>query len=891
MTDTAGNVIANELLATKLHAPRRRRELVHRPRLNDRLVRSHQPVLTLVSAPAGFGKTTLLTEWFGDVDDSRALTAWLALDEGDNDSAVFGSYLVAALQTVAPQVGITAVAVLRSARSLQSAVAVLINDLQTLSDDVVLILDDYDVIHSTDVHEAIAFLIEHAPPRFRLVLASRADPPLPLARLRARGDLLEVRAADLRFTDDEASTYLNERMGLQLAPRDVGALEVRTEGWIAALQLAALSLRGRDDVAGFIANFTGNDRFVVDYLAEEVLERQPRDVRDFLMHTAVLDRFTGSLCDAVTGRTGGKATLEMLDRANLFVVALDDRREWYRYHHLFADVLRARMLDEQPERLSELHRRASEWFDAHGDASEAIAHAMAGRDVERAAQLIEMATPMMRQTRQEATLRRWLEALPVELFEDRPVLSLALVGARMATGDSIGVETLVERAEQWLQTPHATPIVFDHYEFTRLPIQIEMYRAGVALLAGDTDGTIAHATRVLELAEPSDHLPRAAGAALLGLAHWSLGDLDKARIRYTESLECFVKANFIPDLMGVSLGLADIQIAQGRLRDARRTFESALKHASVYTALRGTADINVGLSELMLESNDLDEAARHLQISTELGEHAGLPQYAYRWRVAMARLRQAHGDLDGALELLSEAEAVYNTDFSPAIEPIAAMKARVQLSQGDVASARRWVASRKLAAGDDLNYVREYEHITLARTLLAESSDDTVAFVTRLLAAAEAGNRERRVVELLALLALALEANGDRHAAVLALEQALVRAVPDAYVRVFIDAGAALISLLRSVSLSDDAKRHAQRVISGANPTNAPPRRGGLVDELSARELDVLRLLRSELGGPEIARELHVSLNTVRTHTKNIYTKLGATNRREAIRRAAELGL
>ncbi|MGH9134073.1 MAG: helix-turn-helix transcriptional regulator, partial [Ilumatobacteraceae bacterium] len=349
---------ATPLVATKLHAPQRRRELVRRPRLNSRLLKARQPALTLVSAPAGFGKTTLLSEWFGESVGEDRSTAWLSLDARDNDPVVFWSYVVAAVQTVAPAVGETAESLLQSSQQpLESVVATLLNDLAELTTDIVLVLDDYHVIESADLQRSVEFFLEHLPPRIRLVLASRSDPLLPLARLRVRGDLLEIRADDLRFTIDEAVSYFNEAMGLELAASDVSVLEARTEGWIAALQLAALSMHGRDDIGRFIENFSGDDRFVVDYLAEEVLERQTEAVRRFLLETAVLSRFTGSLCDAVTGSSGGKATLEMLDRANLFLVPLDDRRLWYRYHHLFGDLLRARLLDERPGQIVELHRR------------------------------------------------------------------------------------------------------------------------------------------------------------------------------------------------------------------------------------------------------------------------------------------------------------------------------------------------------------------------------------------------------------------------------------------------------------------------------------------------------------------------------------------------------
>jgi LuxR family maltose regulon positive regulatory protein len=852
--------------------------------------------LTLVSAPAGFGKTTLLTDWFAGDGRDRS-TAWLSLDARDNDPAVFVSYLVAALRTVAPDVGTSALSLLRSSPgALEAVVATLLNELHAGATDVVLVLDDYHVIESTEIHEAVAFLLAHLPARVRLIVATRSDPPFPVARLRVRGELREIRAADLRFTADEATTYFSDTMGLDLTAENVDALEARTEGWIAALQLAALSMQGREDVTAFIDSFTGDDRFVVDYLAEEVLERQPDDVRSFLLQTAILGRLTGSLCDAVTGGRGGAAMLERLDRANLFVVPLDDRRLWYRYHHLFGDVVRARLVGEQPEQVRELHRRASAWYDEHGERPEAIGHAMAGDDPESAARLIELEAPAMRQGRREATLRRWLEALPDDLLPARPVLSATFVGALMATGDPTGVEPLLRNAERWLEdgAQEPSPIVFDRDEFARLPAEVAMYRAGLALLAGDISGTISHASRIVHLAAPSDHLPLGGAAALTGLAYWAIGELEAARIHYAEAVQHFIDADFIPDVLGCSLGLGDIQVAQGRLEAARATFEAGLGHGRDRPGLRGTPDMHVGLSEIFLERNDIGRAALHLRASRELGDHAGLPQHAYRSRVATARLLAAQGDLDGALALLDEAKRFYNTDFSPPIRPIPALEARLHLARDDLAAARRWVRDRALTADDDLDYLHEYEHITLARTLLAAadraSLDSAVDLLERLLAAADKGERTGSVVEISVLLALAQRARGDDAAAAAALDEALVRAAPQGYVRVFLDEGPTMTALLRSTPLHGTARDHARRVLGAVSSEDATPSRSGLVDELSAREIDVLRLLRSDLSGPDIARELLVSLNTLRTHTKNIYAKLGVNNRREAIRRAAELG-
>jgi LuxR family maltose regulon positive regulatory protein len=398
----------------------------------------------LVSAPAGFGKTTLLVDWLASLPAAAggepARGAWLSLDVADNDPARFWRYVVAALRTVEPDVGEDAVALLEDSQAppVEMALTTLLNELGTSGRDLIVVLDDYHVIDSPAVHDAMRFLIAHLPPRLHLVLVSRVDPPLPLSRLRASGDLVEVRAVDLRFTDEESTAYLNEIMGLELRPDHVRALDERTEGWIAALQLAALSMAGRQDVAGFIAGFAGDDRYVVDYLVEEVLQRLPADVQDFLLRTSVLDRMNGALCDSLTDRHDARGVLEALDRDNLFVVPLDDRRHWYRYHHLFADVMRGRLLAERPDLAPALHRRAAAWHDQEGDVAEAIRHSLLAADYVRAAELVEKVIPELRRERQEATLRGWLEALPQEVLFARPVLCNGLAGARMSTGDFHG---------------------------------------------------------------------------------------------------------------------------------------------------------------------------------------------------------------------------------------------------------------------------------------------------------------------------------------------------------------------------------------------------------------------------------------------------------------------
>jgi LuxR family maltose regulon positive regulatory protein len=907
--------VASPLLETKFHVPTRRRGLVARFRLNERLRRADESALTLVSAPAGFGKTTLLTDWLTTARADGRATAWLSLDHSDNDPALFWAYFIAALKTAAPAVGEGALALLSSTESPTEAfVVTLLNDLAAVSDDVVVILDDYHVIEEPDIRDGMAYLVEHLPPQIRLVIASRADPALPLARLRARRELVEIRAADLRFTLDEAAAYLNEVMGLELTPADVAALEGRTEGWIVALQLAALSMQGRDDVAGFIAGFAGDDRYIVDYLVGEVLQRQPEHVQSFLLQTSILSRLNGALCDAVTGQDGGRPMLEALDRGNLFLVPLDDRRLWYRYHHLFAEVLRARLLDEQPNQVNELHRRASDWCARNGDQPAAVGHALDGEDFERAADLVEMAATPLRQARQEATLRRWIEALPEELFGARPVLAIALVGVHMVRGDIEGVESRLQKIEQLLEATAAPEgpegpgvsstamVVIDHEEFRRLPSQIAVYRAGQALILGDATGTMTHARRALDLAADDDHLGHGAAAALLALAHWNQGDLDAAHRWYSDSLASLEHAGHLSDVLGLTLAVGDILIAQGRLGEAMSTYRRGLKVASRQAplVLRGTADMHVGMGELFRERNDLDAARQHLVTSTNLGEHAGLPQNAYRSQVALARIRQAQGDLAGAEDLLDEAQRVYTGDYSPDVRPVAALRARVQLAQGKVGDALAWANERHLSATDTLSYIHEFEHITLARALLAQNSTprgdgprcEATQLLARLLAAATQGRRTGSIIEILVLQALAHQARADVPAALASLEQALTLAEPEGYIRTFLDEGAAMTTLLRAAAQQGRARDYARHLLAADSLTGhrAPVQRG-LVDPMSERELHVLRLLRTDLSGPDIARELTVSLNTMRTHTKNIYAKLGVNNRRAAVRRAEELDL
>ena len=904
-------------LSTKLYIPPTQPQTVLRPRLVERLNEGllSGSKLTLISAPAGFGKTTLLSSWLAGCGRP---VAWLSLDEGDNDPVRFLIYLVSALQTLRPQVGEAALQILQSPQPppIEAILTILLNEIAAIPDNFIFILDDYHLVDDRAIDNALTFLLEHLPPKMHLVITTREDPNLPLARLRVRRQLTELRAADLRFTPTEAADFLNQVMSLNLSAEDVSSLETRTEGWIAGLQLAALSMQGHTDVARFVQEFAGDHRYIVDYLVGEVLQRQPEPVRNFLLQTSILDRLNGPLCDAVTGQPGGSARLDTLQRGNFFLTPLDDRRYWYRYHRLFADVLHMHLMAEQPEQVSALHRRASVWFAQNGLTADAIRHALAGEDFERAADLIEQTFQTMGRNRQEAILLGWLKALPDALIRDRPVLCNMYAGVLMQTGGIQGVETWLLAAERWLNSKEAgrglpggasgTMVVADQEEFSRLPGAVAVHRAGLALLLGNAAGTMEYARQALDLAPEDDFLRRGGAATLLALAYWTIGDLKAARQMYVEGMPWLRQAGNISDVIGCTLALADIYIAQGRLREALRSYEQALQLAADHgtPAMRGTADMLVGIGELYRERNDLQAAIQYLQRSKDQGEHTGLPQNPYRWRVALARIRQAEGDLNGALDLLNQAERLYVGDFSPNVRPVPALRARLWVAQGRLAEALDWTRERGLSARDDLSYLREFEHITLARLLLAGHRDvlqEGIGLLERLLKAAQQAGRMGSAVEILILLALAHQASGDTPAALNALQQAVTLAEPEGYMRMFLDEGRPMEQLLREAAAHNILPEYTGRLLrgfeaaqhrgAGEAPLLITPVALPLVEPLSQRELEILALFKTELSGPEIARELVIALSTVRTHTKSIFSKLNVNNRRAAVRRAAELGL
>ncbi|MCJ7512098.1 MAG: tetratricopeptide repeat protein [Anaerolineales bacterium] len=898
------------ILATKLYVPPPRANLVLRPRLIERLNGglSSGCKLTLISAPAGFGKTTLVSEW---VAGCGRPVAWLSLDEGDNDLACFLTYLVAALQTIAANIG---AGVLRTLQSPQppapvSVLPILLNEITTLPEDSVLVFDDYHVIDAKPVENALAFLLEHLPPQMHLVIATREDPDLPLARLRARSQMTELRATDLRFTRAEAAEFLNRMMGLNLGDADIAALEARTEGWIAGLQLAALSMQGRSDTAGFIRSFTGSHHFILDYLVEEVLQRQPEHVRNFLLQTAILDRLSGPLCDAVTAQDGSREMLETLERGNLFLIPLDDQRQWYRYHHLFAEVLQAHLLEAQPDRVSTLHRRASEWYEQSRLPPDAIRHALAAEDFERAAGLIELAWSAMALSYQSSTWLGWVKALPDGLIRIRPVLSLGYAWALLDGGELEASEARLHDAECWLDTPTDKMVVVDKEQFRSLPASIATARAFRSLALGNVPSAVEYAQQALELTPEDDQATHIQATSLLVLALYASGDMEAAERSLADFHTNLRKTGDILTLIGTTFLLADIRVALGRLHEAESSYQHSIRLATGLGEPMplGTADLYRGLGELYLERGDLEAAAQHLQTSQTVGEQTTLTDWPHRLCVSQARLKEAQGDLDGALALLDEAERVHIRGPLPEVRPVPALKARVWLKQGRLAEAQRWAREQGLSADADIRYTREFEHITLARVLIAAgrsdreagSLDEATRLLGRLLQAAETGGRMGSAIQILLLQALACQAQNDLSNALPPLERALALAEPEGSVRIFVDEGEAMRLLIEEQSRDrgHPLSAYADKLLAAFTQPVAAPRTpiihhdSDMIEPLSERELEVLKLLRTELSGPEIAQQLIVSLHTLRTHTNNIFKKLGVNNRRAAVRRAEELAL
>jgi len=909
------------LLATKLHVPWPPPGFVPRPRLVRALGDGLASGRVLICAPAGSGKTALLADW---ARNGGRPVAWLGLDAGDSDPARFWRYAVAALDRARPGLAGRLGPLLGPPPppSLAALVTAVVNELgaQPGDGEVLLVLDDYHLVDSGPVHESVAFLLENLPPGLRVVVSSRADPPLPLARLRARGQLAELRSAELRFTSAEAAALLAESAGPGLPGTAVAALTDRTEGWAAGLQLAGLSLRGHADPAGFAAAFSGSHRFVLDYLADEVLAGQTGPVREFLLETSVLQRLSAELCDAVTGRAGSQGMLEDIERAGLFLVPLDDVRGWWRYHHLFADLLRARLQAEQPGRVQALHRAAAGWCEDHDLADDAAQHALAAGDAAWAARLVERHVEELLGRGEGVTLRRWLSALPPESVRRRPRLYLAQAYGAVMGFQLDALEALLDAAERAFAVsgdePYEVPDGRAASVLANVPAAIALLRAMLARLRGHAALAAGYNQQALAQLEEDEWLMRSFVRWNQAVADWQDGRLGPAEHGLAEVLaerrsadEFF--AGFLA--MRACYDLGEVQRAQGNLDAALATYRQALGVAGANSQAAHAGMAHVGLAQVLYERNELTAALDHANRGIELCRPLAYTSPLAAGLAVLARIRQADGDPAGALEAIDE---VSQLELSPqVIALLSPVRARLLLAQGDVLPAAEWAEAAGLRPADEPDYPREPEYLMLARVLLAQNEPGpALTLLERLLAAAASQERTGSIIEIQALRALALAARGDHARALGALTEALALAGRYGYVRVFADEGAPMHALLtrlpaaRPGSGQPGAARpmdpgHLAVILRACGqPEAGPSPRAGaaaaapgltqpLTEPLTDRELEVLRLLAAGRSNQQIARGLFLALDTVKKHVTHILGKLGAANRTEAAARARQLGL
>ncbi len=895
------------LLATKLHVPRPRPGLVPRPRLAARLDEGLDRGLVLVAAPAGYGKSVLLSEW------ARAKAqpvAWLSLDGGDNDPVRFWRHVLAAVDTVrsglAERVG--PLAGPPPPPVYDALVSALVNNVvaEPSLPDVLLILDDYHLISSDSVHASVRFLLEHRPSQLRIVLAGRSDPPLGLARYRGRGELGEVRAADLRFTAGEAAELLRQ-VSADVDASAAAALADRTEGWAAGLQLAALSLRSQTDIARFVAAFTGSHRYVLDYLTEEVLERQRPELRDFLLETSVLERLSGSLCDAVTGRDDSQSLLEEVDRSGLFVIQLDDVRGWWRYHHLFADLLRARL---DPVRGRRLHRNAAEWYQQRGLPDDAVRHALAAGEVEWAARMVEEHFDTVFNLRgEQVTIQGWLPALPADLVRSRPRLLLAQAQMASMSGDLATMEPLLDAAEQVIDRADQEPLVpstgTEGSLLVNARAMLALQRSYAAQLRGDADATAALTREAMKHLGPNELMLTSAVQGFLAMAEWLRGRLAAAEQVFESSIGWWRREGQVTTTAWGYYCLARLQRGQGRLDAAARTCEQALEAArEPGQPLRPAAGpALIGLAEVAYQRDDLGRALDCVTRGITLcRQFVHTPPLA-AGLLTLAWIRHASGDRHGAADAIAEAES-FSAGPAGLLNPVPAQRARLLLAQGDVAQVAHWAADCGLLPEGPLDYPREPGHLVLARLLLAQGDPErALALLDRLEADAAAQCRAGSVIEIRALRALALGAAGDGAGAVTVLASALRLGCPQGYVRVFADEGPAMAAVLSRLIAAQRSDQEAavplaclarlQRAFGGATGGGdvANPQVPGLVEQLTSRELEVLAMLATGQSNRDIASDLVISLDTVKKHVSHLLGKLGAGNRTEAVARGRELGL
>lgn len=902
--------MSEPLLTTKLHIPPVPPGLVRRPHLVARLDAGLGCKLTLISAPAGFGKTTLLSEWVrsheSGIHKARPRFAWLSVDRDDNDRDRFWTYFIAALEPILADFSKSCLAMLKTRKvpSIRAVLARLINQMAEKPQVFVLVLDDYHEITTRSVHEDLAFLIDHLPPQGHLAIATRNDPPLPLSRLRGRGQLNELRTTDLRFTISEVTAFFNEVMALGLSHDNIKVMESRTEGWIASLRMAALSMQGRTDIHEFVKSFNGTHRHIKDYLMEEVVQRQEASVQSFLMQTSILDRLSASLCNAVTGQDDGQKKLKHLEHANL-VLPLDDNRTWFRYHRLFADLLHGRLARVQPDLPPALHRRASEWFEREGLTSEAIHHALAAKDFDHAADLIEsVALPLMSAGRLPA-LRIWLSKLPMEMIRSRPWLCISLASVNLTHGQLDVVDPLLDTAESLLPCGQTDGVAEPATVHLRARIHLGTLRAWLACQRGDTAGSIRLCHQTLQQVQDDEYTVLCTLTFLLGVTHWLRGELTKATHYLDQAILCGQETGDSFNTLVAMGHLADIQAKQGHLHQAAETCRKAVSLGAEWGGgepLPATAYAHICLAYALYQWNEIDEAVRYVTKGIELGRQ-GLPITIGGMVIPdLAALSRLTGQATAVAEAFNKVNGIVSASNNiMMISRMAdAWRAQLSLATGDIREAELWASLRK-SPGVDLHqvpdFVLEFEYLTLVRLHIARGKlDDLPELLERLRERAEEHGRMGTVIEILILQSITLRAQGRLDQALSKLERAISLAEPEGYVRIFVDEGQPMAELLRHATSRGIRPRYTGKLlalfgVSRRKDTLSTRTAMSPVELLSQRELEVLQLLAAGKSNRQIADELVVVTGTVKAHLLNIYGKLDVHSRTQAVARSRQLGL
>jgi LuxR family maltose regulon positive regulatory protein len=916
--------MAAPILVTKLFIPPTRKELVHRPGLIKRLNNGLDRKLTLISAPAGFGKTTLVSEWVDTLaldavaeNQTEFRVSWLSLDEGDNDPVRFLTYVIAALNRVEGievDLGQGALSMLQSPQPppTDSILTSLINEIASIPDRIILVLDDYHILGSSPVDDVLTFLLEHLPAQLHLVIATRENPHLPLSRLRARDQLSELRAVDLRFTSTEVAKFLNQVMGLDLSKEDIAALETRTEGWIAGLQLAAISMQRRGDTTNFIQSFTGSNRLVLDYLIEEVLNRQPKDVQFFLLHTAILNRLTGSLCDAITGQENGQEILGILEHTNLFIVPLDEERHWYRYHHLFSDLLRQRLKLTISAEITVLHLRASAWYEQNGFVDEAIEHALRAEDFEKAARMIEKTIETVWVRSEDTKFQRWLNRLPVELVYSKPQICIFHAWHLYLFGQIEEAKKMLDTAEQVLvQSDHRINETSPNggnqtagIEALKLRGRAAVVRSVLVSFQGDVNGLINYAKQALEYLPKDDLAWRSTALMSLGDAYDFLGEIASAYQVRLEALEVSKATGNVYMILFARLNLVFSLRDMGRLEQVQdicqQQIEVANQNGLSQTGVFGWLLATWG--GVLAEKNELDRALQLSEKGVKLVEQSKdviMLNWSYLRFIRILFYRGELGDAEEIIQKMQQGSLQHDV-YQWGSNRMRAWQARIWLAKDKLEAASRCVNELELDSDGALSPLHTFDYLVLARVLLAQKHlEETSRLLQRLFDVAEAGEFILRMIENLILQALTFQAYGDQTQAMNRLEKALTLAEPGGFIRIFVDEGPPIASLLFEALHRGIKPEYVSRLLK-AFPTEVPEQvaisltqdsQSGLLEPLSERELDVLRLIAEGLTNSEIATRLVLSIHTIKTHTRNIYGKLDAHNRMEAVAKARALGV